>query len=178
MTPSPAARLALILLGSTALLGACQPKPAVQAVATPAAMTAPAPIFSINELMVMIVDRPGEKLWDVEKYAHGPKSDEDWYQLDNHAVELASAGQLIQLGGTGPKDMAWAKDAKWQAASVALVTAAQHARTAAQDKNLAGLVTANGQIVDACESCHKEFKPDLPTGGLFMHHTPGAPATS
>jgi hypothetical protein len=31
-------------------------------------------------------------------------------------------------------------------------------------------VAANGQVVESCEGCHKEFKPDLPTEGIVHTH--------
>jgi cytochrome c556 len=160
--------LALMCLGGA--LAGCQD-------GEPAKTAAVVPPFSINELMVMIVDRPGELLWDAEKEDRAPKTAEDWGLLANHAVELAAAATLIRLGGTGPKDMAWVKEPRWQATSQQLVDAALQARQAAEDKNLDTLVAANGAIVEACEACHKEFKPDIPTGGLFMRQRPSsAPA--
>lgn len=143
-----------------------------------AAVAISAPL-SINELMVMIVDIPGERLWDVEKEGRRPVTDEQWYQLENHAVELIGAATLIRLGGTGPQDTAWVSDPAWQATSEQLVMAAQHARTAAKARNFEDLVVANGEIVDACEACHKVFKPDIPTGRLFLHPLPNdaAPVT-
>ena len=41
---------------------------------------------------------------------------------------------------------------------------------AAKSKDLKALVTANGQLVDTCEQCHKEFKPDLPTEEIVPTH--------
>ena len=41
---------------------------------------------------------------------------------------------------------------------------------AAKNKDLTALVTANGQLVEACVSCHKEFKPALPTEGILHTH--------
>ena len=167
MTRMKLATSAGLVLGAVAMLNACTPAkpPAEAAGAAPTAK----PAFSINEMMVMIVDRPGELLWNVEKPGKAPKSDEGWYQLENHAVEVAVAGQVIKLGGTGPKDMEWAADPKWQSSADQLIAAAQHARAAAKAKDMSQVVAANGEIVDACEACHKVFKPDIPTGGLFMH---------
>lgn len=164
------------LLAVVALAGcqkqAPQPAPTEGTGATAATAAAPTPHFSVNELMVMVVDQPGELLWDVEK-GHEPKSDEDWYQLENHAVSLASAATLIQLGGTGPNDAKWAADPQWRALSEKLASAALVARGAAKAKDLGALVKANGGIVDSCEACHAKFKPELPTGGLLMHRRPG-----
>lgn len=166
-------------MGLAALVTACGPTAPTKApdqVAAAASATAPKPALSVNEMMVMIVDRPGELLWDVEKPGHGPKTDEAWYQLENHAVEVQSAATLIQLGGTGPADADWAAKPGWKTSAEALGVAAQHSRAAAKAKDLVALVKANGEIVDACEACHKEFKPEIPTGGLFMHHAPAKAA--
>jgi hypothetical protein len=37
-------------------------------------------------------------------------------------------------------------------------------------KSFEALVIANGQLVDSCERCHKEFKPALPTEGVVHTH--------
>ena len=41
---------------------------------------------------------------------------------------------------------------------------------AAQAKNLDRLIEANGNLVDACEACHKEFKPAIPSEGILHGH--------
>jgi cytochrome c556 len=41
---------------------------------------------------------------------------------------------------------------------------------ASQSKNFEALVAANSQLVDACEGCHKEFKPALPREGIKHKH--------
>ena len=48
--------------------------------------------------------------------------------------------------------------------------AAVAALKAAEGKNLDALVAADGQLVDSCESCHKEFKPELPSEGIVHTH--------
>lgn len=185
MPPSHAFKTAL-LLGAIGLAAGCKPAPTpVTPPSDPiaeakAAQTAPAPgpklALSINQMMVMIVDRPGEMLWDVEKPGRAPKGNEAWYQLESHAVDVMAAGALIQLGGTGPQDGAWSASPDWRTKANAMIDAAASARAAAQSQNLPALISANGQIVAACEACHKQFKPDLPTGGMFMHTRPAPPA--
>lgn len=183
MSARQIAARALAAVGAVALLSGCGPgqKTSTASVATstttteiaPPPAAGPKPPFTVNEMMVMIVDQPGERLWDVEKPGHAPKSAEDWYQLENHAVSLTGAATLIQLGGTGPNDAMWAEAPEWKSSAQALSTAALSARQAAGAKDLPGLIKANGQIVDACEACHTKFKPDIPTGGLFIHKRPG-----
>jgi cytochrome c556 len=180
MTGITLGRLSLAWAGMALVLSACNQKPASAPPAQAASSAPPAaqaalpavnPPFSVNEMMVMIVDQPGELLWDVEK-GREPKSNEDWYQLEIHAVSLASAATVIQLGGTGPNDQAWAAEPAWRAAAQQLVKAALTARGAAKAKDKAALIMANGAIIDACDACHVKYKPNIPTGGLFIHKRP------
>jgi cytochrome c556 len=74
------------------------------------------------------------------------------------------------VAGTGVRDREWVQSATWQKWSRAMSGAGMAAHKAAQDKNLNALVAANSQLVDACEGCHKEFKPDLPSEGIAHVH--------
>ena len=128
------------------------------------------PGISINAEMVGLVDHAAHALWDVELEGHAPKSDEDWAEVEDSAVQLAAAGTVIASGGTGPADPGWAQLPDWARFSRDLRDAALLARTAAQGKNLDALVKVNGQIVDVCEGCHKQFKPELPTERIVHRH--------
>jgi cytochrome c556 len=110
-------------------------------------------------------------LWDAEKPGFAPKNDADWVELEDHAIQLAAAGTLIQLPGTGVSDGVWAKAENWQNNAKALAEAGRAAHTAAKARNLEALVAANGQLVATCEGCHKQFKPELPTEGI-AHQRP------
>ncbi len=133
---------------------------------------APAPRVpvSINAEMVALVDHAGHALWDVEQAGKAPKTAADWANIGEHATQLAAAGSLVQLAGTGVNDAVWTQSAGWQKWSKALSDAGLAALKASESKNLEALVTANGQLVDACEGCHKEFKPSLPSEGITHTH--------
>jgi cytochrome c556 len=148
-----------LFLGGALLLAGCSRSPEPATGAPPP----PAPRLSINLLMVTMIDNAGHVLWDAEKEQFAPKSDADWLELEDHAIQLTAAGTLIQLGGTGPADMGWIRQVDWKRSADALSDAAQAALTAAKAKDLPALVKANGDLVASCESCHKAFKPDLPT---------------
>ena len=64
--------------------------------------------MSYNELMVALIDNASHVLWDVEKPGFAPKNEADWVELEDHAMQLAAAGTLIQLPGVGPSDRIWA----------------------------------------------------------------------
>lgn len=159
----------LIFIGaSTVLLFGCsggveQPQAGQQPTVSQQPSVPPA--ISINELMVAWIDHSGHELWDVESEGRAPKTDADWRVVERHATQIAASGPLIALGGTGQADPGWAQSPLWKKDSQELTNAGIAARDAARSKNFEALVKANGQLVEVCESCHKEFKPDLPTEG-------------
>jgi cytochrome c556 len=126
---------------------------------------------SINAEMVTIVDHAGHQLWEVERPGKAPKTDAAWANLEEHATQLAAAGALVSLAGTGINDIVWTDSAEWQKWSRALSDAGLAALKASQDKNMDALVAANGRLVEACEGCHKQFKPELPSEGIVHDHT-------
>jgi hypothetical protein len=163
----------LFLLGvSAVLMGGCnggveQTQTGQQEAQQPAAqpVAAVTPAMSINEVMVAWIDHSGHELWDVEGEGRAPKTDEQWREVERHATQIAASGTLIALGGTGQADPGWAQSPFWKKFSQEMTNAGIAARDAARSKNFESLVKANGQLVEVCESCHKEFKPDLPTEG-------------
>ena len=181
MTParlnrSAVGRLAGFLGGGALLLYGCnanveKPPASSQSSATTTADLTAVPVVSVNALMVTWVDNSGHVLWNAEREGRAPKTDADWLEIQEHATQLAAAGTLIQLGGTGQADPGWAKSPDWKTNAQKMSTAAVDAIAAAKSKDLQALVKANGQLVEACENCHKEFKPDLPTEGI-KHHPP------
>jgi cytochrome c556 len=120
--------------------------------------------------MVAIVDHAGHQLWNVEREGNAPKTRSDWENLAEHATQLAAAGALVRVPGTGVNDMTWVGSPGWQKWSRAMSDAAQAALKATEAENLEALVAANGQLVESCEGCHKEFKPELPSEGIAHAH--------
>ena len=125
---------------------------------------------SINAEMVWIVDHASHQLWDAEKPETAPKTEADWENLVEHATQIAAAGALIRLEGTGPNDRTFVQHPDWQKFATAVSTAGLAALKAAEAKNQQALVAANGQLVEACEGCHKQFKPALPSEGIMHTH--------
>jgi hypothetical protein len=164
--------LGLFIVASPLLIYACntsvERSPAVQQAGSQT--SAVAPVVSINALMVALVDHASHELWNVEKEGRAPKSDAEWREVEHHATQLAGSGTLIALGGTGQADPGWAQSPDWKKYAQQLNDTGLAALNAARAKNLEGLVKANGQLVESCESCHKQFKPELPTEGILHPH--------
>jgi len=146
-----------------------QPAPTAQ----PAVTSTPPPLgppVSINAEMVSIVDHAGHALWDVERAGKAPKTAGDWELVAEHAVQMAAAGTLITLPGTGANDLTMTQQADWKKWARAMSDAGLAAFRASQNKDMKALVAANSQLVEACESCHKQYKPALPSEGIAHQH--------
>jgi hypothetical protein len=153
------------------LMTACSAPPAAEQAAAPSPPPAPALNLSYNELMVTWIDNASHVLWDAEKQGFAPKNAADWTEIEDHAIQLAAAGTLIQLPGTGTGDLQWSGEEGWKTNARLMSEAGQSARAAAQSRNLPALIEANGKLVQTCEGCHKQFKPDLPSEGI-AHQRP------
>lgn len=151
--------------------------PKEEQAAAPAAVPAPAPsapvvklATSLNAAMVRIVDHSAHDLWEIERTGNQPKTEDAWGLVEHHATLVVGAGAVIQLEGTGVHDREWVADEKWQAAAKAMTDAGVAALKAAEARNFDGVVAANGLLAESCESCHKEFKPSLPSEGILHKH--------
>jgi hypothetical protein len=164
----------LAVVTAVVLMAACSQPPAAPQqtpAAAPPAPSAPVLNLSYNELMVALVDNASHVLWDVEKKGFAPKNEADWVELEDHATQLVAAGTLIQLQGAGPTDATWVGQEAWKTNARLLSEAGKAAMGAAKSRNLPALVEANGKLVETCEGCHKQFKPDLPSEGI-AHQRP------
>jgi hypothetical protein len=125
---------------------------------------------SINAEMVRVIDHGAHQLWNAEKEGMAPKTDADWENIVEHATQMAAAGALIRLEGTGSNDRTFVQQPDWQKFGAAMSDAGLAALKAGEAKNQDALVKANGQLVEACEGCHKRFKPSLPSEGITHSH--------
>lgn len=155
--------LGLLLGASTLLLMGCSP--AIERQPARVEPSAPASPVAISAVMRALVDHAAHVLWNVKETP--PQNDTDWQELENHAVQLAAAGALITLGGTGPVDQGWSQQPAWHRNAKGLSDAALAALTEVRNRNVEGVLVAGERIVQACQSCHQEFKPDLPSEGIL-----------
>ena len=128
------------------------------------------PAISINAAMVGLVDHASHAIWDTGIEGQAPQTDRDWETIAHYAIQLATAGTWITLGGTGPEDAGWVQQPNWATYTREMTDGALAALEAAHGKNLDALSTAGDQIVEACERCHTQYKPDLPTEGITHPH--------
>jgi len=163
------------LLGFLVLVGcnsptANPPQPTASVATTGSTPAVRSPV-SINAEMVRVVDHAAHEMWNVEREGMAPKTDADWENVVEHATQVAAAGALIRLEGTGPNDRTFVQQPEWQKLASDVSNAGLAALQAAQAKDQQALVTANGQLVEACEGCHKRYKPAIPSEGIMHTHS-------
>ena len=162
----------LVLALGVASISGCSPTKPVEAPPAPALAAAPAPItlpVSINAIMVALVDHASEPLW-VAAYKN-PATPDAWREAEYDAYQMAIAGKLIQLAGTGPSDEDWVSQPEWKEFADEMSAAGMNALRAAQAKDVTALGTAGDRLVASCEACHKKFKPDLTSMGIYKSPT-------
>lgn len=174
-----AGKIVLRFIGAAALVaglaGCAPPEPSVAASPTATASIAAAPAekptpalalpVSINAVMVALVDHASEPLW-LDAY-RAPKTTDGWHEAEYNAYQMAVSGKLIQVAGTGPNDSQWVVDPQWRKFADEMSMAGMDALGASQSKNVDALNKAGDRLVAACEDCHKKFKPDLTSMGLY-----------
>lgn len=128
-----------------------------------------APVISINEVMVYVIDHNSHALWDVA--VSPPDGEEDWHLLGHAAVTMATAGNMISIGGTGASDAYWSADSAWRAFAQAMSSAGLESLEAVRARDVDALVKAGNELVATCEGCHRTFKPGPPavTAQKHMH---------
>jgi hypothetical protein len=131
--------------------------------------------ISINSVMVSLVDQAAHEIWDGGNQDRD-LTDREWLLIEQHALQLAAAGSVISLGGTGPADRGWMLSPAWQDWSHRMSALALEAKDAVDAKSKVALRDAGDKLVDTCESCHKIFKPEIPSEGIM--HQPHYPSVA
>jgi cytochrome c556 len=120
--------------------------------------------------MVGLVDHAAHHIWDLGREGAAPATEDDWTEVEHHAIQLAAGASWIATGGAGEPDAGWVRQLPWREYATKVNEGAMAALAAARARNLEGVLAAGDQIIEACEGCHAEFKPDLPTEGIVHPH--------
>lgn len=136
---------------------------------TPVAPSVTLPI-SYNEVMVAAVDHAAHELWDAVLEENMPQNDEDWTELEHHAIQLVTASTTILLPGTGVGDAVWAESPDWERLSTELRDISLTALESVQNQDIQGLSDAGDALVENCTTCHETFKPEVPSEGVLHPH--------
>jgi hypothetical protein len=126
--------------------------------------------ISINEVMASLINHSADPIWIASW--RNPQSDRDWRELEHLARQLQVGGALLSIPGSGPLDDEWTSNERWVGYADQLSAAAGRAVNAARAKDPQLITRSGDEIVDICEGCHIDFKPDLPTMNIYGELSP------
>lgn len=116
------------------------------------------PVATVDQVMDAIVIPSSQAIFDAVVYENGelvtaPRSDDDWFRLQMHAIALAEAGNLLLLPTRNKGE------ADWVSFSHALTDEAIAVSKAAEAKDVEGLLAAGSDVYRACTACHAKYLP-------------------
>jgi cytochrome c556 len=134
--------------------------------------SAPTLPISMNAVMVSVVDSSADYIFALGN-GDLPRDDHDWDTVRSATYEMILAGEVTKLEGTGGFDAEWVADAGWQQMAQDLSTIGQEALALAEAKSddVDAWRALADRLIDNCESCHQQFKPDVPSQGILHEGT-------
>ena len=85
------------------------------------------PLVTIREVMEKTITPATNTIWNAYE---PPSTDEEWLALEEAAITLLVAGNVVALGGTGPMDNEWVEQPAWKAFNQIMINAGQDALAA------------------------------------------------
>ena len=122
--------------------------------------------MSINQVMVAVVDDAAHMIWEGGN-TQKTLTKGQWQTIELHTFQLQAAATLISLGGTGKSDANWTASPGFQEYVRKLRDMAITTRHAVDTKDQKALRADGDALVTICEGCHKQYKPDAPTEGIY-----------
>lgn len=168
MSRSRIAHAAIVGLAALTLAG-CQNKTEEPASGSTETLKLP---ISINAAMVALTDHSADYL-----FAPGngdmPRDDHDWDLVRSSAYDMALAGTVLQIEGTGAEDAAWVANPEWKKLAEDLTGLGQEAVNLSTEKSTdqAKWQALGDKLVQNCLACHEKFKPETPSQGILHEAT-------
>lgn len=128
------------------------------------------PEVSINEVMVGQMDHAARFIFDLGTNPDQQLLANTWIEVEHHAIQLAAATSALTMGGSGGNDATWVAQPDWRAHTQRFNDAALAALQAARNQDLLAVRAAAEVMAEACDSCHQQYKPEIPTQGFYRDH--------
>ena len=113
------------------------------------------PELTVKEIMNAIIPPTTNTIWG----AYQLESDAQWLEVQNAALAVIGAGNLLALGGSASNEVAMAAEDEWQQYNDQMIAAAREVLAAVAEKNEEALSNAgNNSLYPPCESCHQQYQ--------------------
>jgi hypothetical protein len=117
-------------------------------------------IATTEQIMETTVEPMSEKVFDAAVWENGvqvggPKTIDDWKNIEASALMLAESCNLLLVGSRAKDRMGWVTRTE------AMKDAAKEAARAAHARNTDAIFSAGTKIYQACTQCHQQYMPNL-----------------
>lgn len=113
------------------------------------------PLLTVKQLMNAIITPMTAVIWG----AYELQTDAEWQEVENAALTVIAAGELLARGGAGANETTLAAEADWQRFNNQMLAAAREVLAAVARRDEEALATAgNDALYPPCESCHQQYQ--------------------
>lgn len=113
------------------------------------------PLLSVKQLMNSVITPSTATIWG----AYQLETEAQWADVENAALAVIAAGNLLQMGGSGDKEVAIAQQTQWQLFTSQMIDASNKVLAAVAAKDEDALSAAgNDDLYPPCESCHQVYQ--------------------
>ena len=113
------------------------------------------PLLTVKQVMNALLTPMTTVIWG----AYELQSDAEWLAVENAALGVLAAGNLLAAGGAGDAEITRAQEADWQLYNQQMITAARSVLAAVAVKDEEALSAAgNDALYPPCESCHQQYQ--------------------
>ena len=111
--------------------------------------------LTVKEIMNAMITPSTNTIWGAYQLA----SEAQWQEIENAALTVIAAGNLLALGGAGPGESAAAVETDWRQHNDQMIEAAKEvlAAVAARDEEALSNAGSNA-LYPPCESCHQQYQ--------------------
>ncbi len=126
-----------------------------ESVVSESADTTDQPPQTIKEIMNNVIAPTTAIIWGASEL----KTDAEWQAVENAALGVIAAGNLLATGSADEDDRKKASEADWQNYNNQMITAARQVLTAVQARDEEALFTVgNDALYPPCEACHQKYQ--------------------
>ena len=113
------------------------------------------PELTVQQIMSAIVTPTTSVIWG----AYQLQTDSEWLAVENAALSVIAAGNLLSVGGAGDGEAGFAQEPQWQEYNAQMIAAARAVLVAVSNKDEEALFNAgNDALYPPCESCHQQYQ--------------------
>lgn len=113
------------------------------------------PQLTLKQIMNAMITPATNTIWG----AYQLETEAQWQAIENAALTVIAAGNLMALGGSAPGESELAQQAQWRQFNEQMIAAAREVLVAVAARDEEALSAAgNNALYPPCESCHQQYQ--------------------